>query len=328
MQRNSAVRAANLVRNGEPGPGDPLTPAAPPAPAPAVGVGEELDAEARRVYRAALEALHGAGVEFLIGGAHALAPHTGIFRDTKDLDVFLRKEDCEYALAVLDAAGFAGELTFPHWLAKAYVGDRYIDLIFSAGNGVAAVDDLWFTHATPGSVLGIPVWLCPPEEMIWSKAFIMERERYDGADVAHLIQACGRDLDWRRLLARFGRRWRVLLSHLVLFGFIYPGERACIPDAVMANLMRRLDREREWPGETGRVCDGTLLSRQQYLVDVSARGYADGRLAPRGEMSAADIAHWTAAISSSPTPAPPDPLPPAIPSNGRRPGSRAHRRGR
>jgi hypothetical protein len=319
VERNSAARAASLVRNVDPAPGDPL--------APAVGVGAELDAETRRVYRAALEALHAAGVDFLIGGAHALAPYTGIFRDTKDLDVFLRKEDCEYALAVLDAAGFAGELTFPHWLAKAYVGDRYIDLIFSAGNGVAVVDDLWFTHATPGTVLGIPVWLCPPEEMIWSKAFIMERERYDGADVAHLIQVCGRDLDWRRLLARFGRHWRVLLSHLVLFGFIYPGERACIPEAVMASLVRRLDRERGWPGETGRVCDGTLLSRQQYLVDVNERGYADGRLAPRGDMLAADIANWTAAISSSPTPAPADLVPTAVPSNGR-PGSRAHRRRR
>jgi hypothetical protein len=308
-----------LARSLDAAPGGP--------PAAAMGAAGELDAATQRIYRAALEALHGAGVEFLIGGAHALAPYTGIFRDTKDLDVFLRKDDCEHALAVLEAAGFTGELTFPHWLAKAYVGDRYIDLIFGGGNAIAVVDDLWFIHATPGSVLGIPVWLCPPEEMIWSKAFIMERERYDGADVAHLIQACGRDLDWGRLVARFGRRWRVLLSHLVLFGFIYPGERACIPDAVMATLVRRLDRERGRPGEAARVCDGTLLSRQQYLVDVSTRGYADGRLAPRGEMSAADIAHWTAAIWQSPAPAPPDPVLTAVPSNGR-PGSRARRRRR
>jgi hypothetical protein len=27
------------------------------------------------------------------------------------------------------------------------------------------------------------------EEMVWQKAFIMERERFDGADVVHLIQA-------------------------------------------------------------------------------------------------------------------------------------------
>ena len=258
----------------------------------------ELDAETRRVYTTALEALRHARVEFLIGGAHALAPYTGIVRDTKDLDVFLRREDCESALAALGDAGFATELTFPHWLAKAYAGDRFIDLIFSAGNGVAVVDDLWFTHAVPGCVLGIPVRLCPPEEMIWSKAFIMERERYDGADVAHLILACGPQIDWTRLLRRFGRRWRVLLSHLILFGFVYPGDRAAIPEPVMSHLLRRLERDRLWPAEDVRVCDGTLLSRQQYLVDVNDRGYHDGRLTPRGEMSPAEIAHWTSAIET------------------------------
>jgi hypothetical protein len=249
-----------------------------------------FDHEARRVYVAALRALRRAGVEFLIGGAHALGPYTGIVRDTKDLDVFLRGRDCDSALAVLANAGFKTELTFPHWLGKARAGDRFIDLIFGAGNGVAIVDDLWFTHATPGNVFGVPVLLCPPEEMIWSKAFIMERERYDGADVAHLILACGRELDWGRLLGRFGRRWRVLLSHLILFGFVYPGEQGVIPDAVLAHLLRRLDRERAGHAEGGRVCDGTLLSRQQYLVDVTERDYADGRLAPRGEMTSAEIA--------------------------------------
>ncbi len=289
-----------------------------------------LDLETRRVYVVALQALHRAGVEFLIGGAHALAPYTGIARDTKDLDVFLRRRDCEPALAVLAEAGFSTELTFPHWLGKAYSGDRFVDLIFSAGNGVAAVDDLWFAHAAPGNVLGIPVLLCPPEEMIWSKAFIMERERYDGADVAHLILACGQEMDWRRLLARFGRRWRVLLSHLVLFGFVYPGERGVIPDAVMAHLLQRLERERSQSADgDGRVCDGTLLSRQQYLVDINERGYADGRLAPRGEMTAAEIAHWTAAIHGDPGPPPPGPTPSLsmFRRNGR-PGSRARRRRR
>ena len=53
------------------------------------------------MYLEALAALRRGGVEFLIGGAHALAPYTGIVRDTKDLDVFLRKEDCDSALAVL-----------------------------------------------------------------------------------------------------------------------------------------------------------------------------------------------------------------------------------
>ena len=238
--------------------------------------GVVLDAETRRVYVDALSALRQGGVEFLIGGAHALAPYTGVVRDTKDLDVFLRKEDCDQALAVLGEAGFATELTFPHWLGKAYAGDRFVDLIFGSGNGVAIVDDLWFAYARPGQVLGVPVRLCPPEEMIWSKAFIMERERFDGADIAHLIQACGRDLDWRRLLGRFGRRWRVLLSHLILFGFIYPGERTIIPDAVMAHLLRRLERERAGRG-----------GRPRVRWDRCCRGSSTWSTSPRADTSTA-----------------------------------------
>jgi hypothetical protein len=288
-----------------------------------------LDPETRRVYVLALETLGRAGVEFLIGGAHALTPYTGIFRDTKDLDVFLRRRDCDAALAVLAGAGFATEVTFPHWLAKAYMGERFVDLIFGAGNGVATVDDLWFAHAIAGNVLGVPVLLCPPEEMIWSKAFIMERERYDGADIAHLILACGRELDWGRLLRRFGPRWRVLLSHLVLFGFVYPGERGIIPDAVLGYLLRQLDRERVRPVEPDRVCDGTLLSREQYLFDITERGYADGRATPRGRMTATEIAHWTAAIDADPAPPAPSPAPglAVLRPNGP-PGRRARRRRR
>jgi hypothetical protein len=297
--------------------------AAEPTPCPAAEpAADGFDPETRRVYVEALEALRQEGVEFLIGGAHALAPYTGILRDTKDLDVFLRRGDCERALATLDAAGFVTDVTFPHWLAKAHAGDRYIDVIFSSGNGVAVVDDAWFTHAIPGHVFRVPVLLCPPEEMIWSKAFIMERERYDGADVAHLLLACGPQLDWCRLLGRFGHRWRVLLSHLVLFGFIYPRERAAIPDAVMGHLLNRLHREGASSCPDGDyVCDGTLLSRQQYLVDVT-RGYVDGRLTPRGEMTATEIGDWTAAIPA----AGPDP-PAAVPPDGR-PASRARRRRR
>src|SRR5206468_1316705 len=99
-------------------------------------------------------------------------------------------------------------------------------VIFSSGNGVAKVDDEWFEHATAGRFLGEDIQLCPPEEMIWSKGFLLERERCDAADVIHLIHARGPRLDWERLLRRFGPHWRVLLSHLILFGFVYPGEPA------------------------------------------------------------------------------------------------------
>jgi len=124
----------------------------------------------------------------------------------------------------------------------------------------------------------------------------MERERFDGADVAHLLRAQVERLDWTRLLARFGRHWRVLLSHLVLFGFIYPGERQRVPAGVLRELMRRLDAEIENPAPRHRVCQGTILSREQYLLDIDEWGYRDARLQPNGAMTNRQIARWTAAI--------------------------------
>jgi hypothetical protein len=198
-----------------------------------------------------------------------LACHTGIVRHTKYFDIFIRPKDCERVLQVLSAAGYRTEITDPCWLAKAYSGEDFIDVIFSSGNAVAEVDDAWFEHALEAKVFGLPVQLCPPEETIWSKAFVMERERYDGADIAHLLRAYGARLDWKRLLDRFDAHWRVLLSHLILFGFIYPFEPGCIPSCVMDMVLDRLRREAQPPRTTRRLCQGTLLSKTQYGIDRS-----------------------------------------------------------
>ncbi|HJQ84265.1 MAG TPA: hypothetical protein VKA21_09335 [Candidatus Binatia bacterium] len=247
------------------------------------------DLRACDFYCDILGRLAAADVPFLIGGAYALDHYTGIARRTKDIDVFIRPADCERVLALLAAGGCQTELTSAVWLAKARCGDDFVDLIFSSGNGVAEVDDAWFEHAAEGEVMGVRVRFCPPEEMIWSKGYIMERERYDGADVAHLIRACAWRMDWRRLVDRFDGHWRVLLSHLVLFGFAYPGERDVVPAWVMEELLDRLGVEVHGPPPTDRVCQGMLLSRAQYRIDVDRWGYRDGRLRPTGRMTAKQV---------------------------------------
>jgi hypothetical protein len=236
-------------------------------------------------------------VPFLVGGAYAFERYTGIGRHTKDFDLFLHPRDVERTLALLTVAGCETELSFPHWLAKARSGEDVVDLIFSSGNGVALVDDDWFKYSVAEIVLDVPVRLIPAEEMIWSKSFVMERERYDGADVAHVLRACADTLDWPRLVRRFDSHWRVLLHHLVLFGFIYPCERARVPAGVMRELMGRLDAELTRPAPE-RVCQGTLISRAQYLIDVEQWDYTDPRLAPQGNMTSEERARWTAGIST------------------------------
>ena len=256
-----------------------------------------LSPETAAFYRAMVEALRAADLPFLVGGAYAFARYTGIERHTKDFDVFVRKEDVDQAMTALAAAGCATELTFPHWLGKAYCGADFIDVIFSSGNGLVRVDEGWFANAVDDEVLGLPVRLVPPEEMLWSKAFVMERERYDGADVNHLLRTRAADLDWPRLLQRFGEHWPVLLSHLVLFAYVYPAEASNVPDWVIRELLERAPTVFHSAAVADCICRGPLVSRAQYLTDIEAWGYHDPRLYGHGgSMTRAEVDDWTEAI--------------------------------
>lgn len=232
----------------------------------------ELDARAD-----ALRALNANGVRCLVAGAYAMFEYTGIYRDTKDLDVFLRRRDLGHAFRALEGAGFRTELIDPVWIAKGFRGEWFVDLIFSSGNGVAVVDDAWFENARPGEVMGVPVLLAPPEDIIWSKSFVCERERYDGNDVANLIRACGEQLDWARLLARFDQHWEVLLAQVVMYRFSFPSERSKVPEWAMRELLRRTADslgEGDW---ARRVCRGSLVSRTQYRHALDHLGFEDAR---------------------------------------------------
>ena len=250
--------------------------------------------DCNRFYGAAMDVLEDAGIPYLVGGAYAFGVYTGISRDTKDFDLFLQAGQLDSALAAFIAAGYETERTFPHWLAKVNCREECIDLIYRAGNGLCEVNDVWFLRAPTAKMLGRPVKLCPPEEMLWMKAFIMERERYDGADIAHLFLNLAGKLDWPHLVRQFGPDWRILLSHLILFGYVYPSERETIPAAIITDLLTRL---REEPVSSEQICRGTLLSRQQYLPDIEQGRFRDARLEARSRMSTDDITLWTAAIA-------------------------------
>jgi len=247
-------------------------------------------------YAAAVRVLQQARIEFRVGGAYALRRYTGVFRDTKDFDIFVRPSDVERALKAFHAAGYRAEVTFAHWLAKAHHGEAFIDLIFSSGNGACPVDDAWFRKTEEVTLLGEKVLLVPAEEMIWQKAYIQERERFDGADIAHLIRFRAAEIDWAHLGTRFGENARVLLAHLILFGFIYPGDRQLIPAAFLQGLLEKMQGELG-PAETkDRVCKGTLLSRAQYLPDIERWGYTDARGQKPVMMTENQIEAWTDAI--------------------------------
>jgi hypothetical protein len=156
------------------------------------------------------------------------------------------------------------------------------------------VDEDWFSYARPSRLFDRDVLISPPEELLWSKSFVMERERFDGADVMHLLAAKAESLDWPRLLHRFAGHEPVLLAHLVLFPYVYPGHAHILPRWLVPELLRRAQAAKP---DTDDLCRGTLLSRAQYLTDL-AEGLVDARRQPYGSMTDDHLDRWTDAIEA------------------------------
>ena len=231
----------------------------------------------RETYRRALEALNAAGIPYVVAGAYAIYAHTGIYRQTKDLDLFFQPAAVVPAARALRDAGFVTRLEDVHWLAKASTGEHFVDLIFGMGNGVARIDDGWVTHSRPGILAANPVRIAPAEELIWHRLFIGERHRHDMSDVVHLILCLGDTLDWERLVTRTGPHWPLLLAQIVTFNYVYPGYRSNVPEWVVKELLQRAGNDAGQDIENLDYTRGPLLSRFSFMIDVREWGFIDPR---------------------------------------------------
>ena len=238
--------------------------------------GFRLRPRERLVYTRALEALRREGPPFVVSGLFALHQHTGIYRETKDLDVMLQPVHVEEAARVLKAAGFRVVLSATHWLAKARDNELFVDLVYGMANGLHLIDDSWIRQASHGELAGVPILVTAPEDLIFHRLFIWERHRSDMSDVAHLILTHGERMDWDRLVWRTGEHWRLLLAQIHFFYFVYPGLRTSVPEEIRERL---LDRARVVPDEPvdPRLCLGTLISRFSFSIDVHEWGFRDLR---------------------------------------------------
>ena len=233
--------------------------------------------EERGVYKRALEALNAAAVPFVVAGAYAIYEHTGIYRKTKDLDLFFEPSSVVTAARALREAGFVTRLEDPHWLAKATAGDVFVDLIFGMGNGLALIDSAWIRHSRSGIIAAIPVRIAPAEELIWHRLFIHERHRHDMSDILHLILCLGDTFDWERLVTRVGDHWPLLLAQLLTFSYVYPGYRTNVPVWVYEQLLDRARTQNNGTFEDVDFTRGPMISRFSFTIDVREWGFADPR---------------------------------------------------
>jgi hypothetical protein len=68
-----------------------------------------------------------------------------------------------------------------------------------------------------------------------------------------------------------------------------------IPVKVMDELLHHLESERNTPSPTTSLCNGTLLSRNQFISDIESALLVDARLSGRSLMTPEEIKAWTLA---------------------------------
>jgi hypothetical protein len=228
---------------------------------------QEFPEAQTRLFREVLQLMNARQVPYVVSGAFALQQHTGIFRDTKDLDLFLPAEHVEAALRYLHEDGFHTEVRDPVWLAKAHREDFYVDLITGMSNGVIVVDRSWIERGSPAEVFGVPSRVLAAEELLASKLFVTRRERFDGADTCHIIYGTHGNLDWQRILQIAGEHWGVVFWTLVLFAYIYPAHTDYVPRAVWDDLFGRFCHELQ-NRDPNAPFRGSLIDENMFAIDV------------------------------------------------------------
>ena len=234
----------------------------------------KLPPEQHLLFQEILTLLEERKVNFVVAGAFALRAHTGIARDTKDLDLFLTSREVAAAMKLLKAEGFECEICDPVWLYKAHRDGFYVDLITGMSNAAFIVEDSWIARAQPAVVHGVHTRVLAAEELLLSKLFVTRRERFDGADIAHIIYGTQGKLDWPRILHATGANWEVLLWALVLFRYCYPAQTYFVPKEVWKELTTRFEEVLNHP-DPGAEFRGSLIDENMFAIDVKEWGLDD-----------------------------------------------------
>jgi hypothetical protein len=188
------------------------------------------------IYGAAIHALQQAGVPSMIGGAFGLAAYTGRCRNTKDLDLFLRPRDRETAIQALTEIGCADyfeKLAYDRgWIYRSIRHDTIVDLIWGTPNRRAEVTEDWLEHAPELDLRDRRVKVIPPEELLFIKLFVLQRDRTDWPDLINLLYATSAELDWDRLIRYLDADLPLLTGLLSVFAWVCPNCIADIPVAL------------------------------------------------------------------------------------------------
>jgi hypothetical protein len=265
---------------------------------------DAMDAEQTAVIRSVLSAANELEVPYVLGGGHAVNRHGGPWRNTKDLDLFVPPDARDRVIDCLAGLGFTDYYSvWPYdreWIYRAQKGNKIVDVIWQSANKTGFVDAGWRERATPGEFAGVSTWFASAEDLIWLKAFIVQRDRCDWPDVLNLITAAEGRLNWDWLLERFGPHWRLLQAVFHLFDWTCPQHAGYVPVRIREELAWRVAGRRPSEAAGGRRpstganrtappgnCRWRLLDSRPWFVGCDHDQDGDGEEREEAAVSAA-----------------------------------------
>lgn len=201
---------------------------------------ERLPPEQRELYARVMGQARQRGLKFAIGGGFASNAYSGLWRNTKDLDLFVREADHERFVTLLSDLGlrdYYDQKPYDRsWIYRGCIGDQIVDIIWQMANHRAAVDEFWINCGPSMELEGEMFHVIPPEETLWTKLYVLQRERCDWPDALNLVGSVGPYLDWRRLMERVGEDAPLLSAVLSVFAWVCPHRARQLPEWLWSRL--------------------------------------------------------------------------------------------
>jgi hypothetical protein len=193
-----------------------------------------------RLYQEVISRARAKGAHFVLGGGFAISTYTGHWRNTKDMDLYTLPGDKEALIQATAEAGlrdmYDRQPYDRRWIFRASCGDVIVDVIWAMANLRAQVDDGWMRDGGEFGIRGDRIGVMPPEELIWTKLYVMQHDRCDWTDVWNLFYAIGAEVDWEYLVERMGDDAPLLAAALSVYRWICPGRSRAIPAPVWESL--------------------------------------------------------------------------------------------
>ena len=200
---------------------------------------QRLPSEQWSIYKQVIAEATRRHIPFAVGGGLAAMAYAGQWRNSKDIDLYIHAQDRERMVELVHDLGLTDYYdTLPYdraWIYRSVRGETIVDIIWAMANQRAQVDHVWLSGPEV-EVDGEHFRLLPAEEALWSKLYVLQRDRCDWPDAFNLLYGAGPEMDWKRLLDRLADDRPLLRAVLTLFLWLSPDRSRELPTWIWPEL--------------------------------------------------------------------------------------------